>query len=129
MRTLLIVMVLGIAVMGCGGGSNDGTDINTDDGMGDDVTEQHAIVGIWEVTEVLRGEDISNTGVIYEFTANGEMHSSSGSLKIDGTYTIVGDTLRQVIGGIDMDALIDLDGDKLTYEIINGPQTFLLERQ
>ena len=130
MRTLLIVMVLGIAVMGCGnGGSNDGADINTDDGMGDNVAEENGIVGIWEVTEVLRGEDISNTGVIYEFAANGEMHSSSGALKIDGTYTIVGDTLKLILGGIDMDVLIDLDGDKLTFEIVNGPQTFLLERQ
>ena len=130
MRTLLFVMVLGLVVLGCGnGGSNDGADVNTDDGMGDDVAQEHAIVGIWEVTEVLSGEDISNTGTIYEFTANGEMHSSSGAFKIDGTYTIVGDTLKLVLGGIDMDVLIDLDGDKLTYDIVNGPQIFLLERQ
>jgi hypothetical protein len=109
MRTLLLVMVLGLAVMGCG--NSDG------------------IVGIWEVTEVLSGEDISNTGTIYEFTAAGEMHSSSGAYKIDGTYTIVGDTLKLVLGGIDMDVLFNLDGDKLTYDIVNGPQIFLLERQ
>ena len=129
MRTLLIVMVLGIAVMGCGGGSNDGADINTDDGMGDDVAEEHAIVGIWEVTGVLSGEDIGNTGTIYEFRADGSMQSRRGALQIDGTYTIVNDTLRQVIGGIDMDALYTLDGNELTYNVVNGPQTFIMERQ
>jgi hypothetical protein len=126
MRTLLLVMVLGLAVLGCGNGESAGG--STDDSSVAEV-QSDGIVGVWEVTEVLRGEDISNTGVIYEFTANGEMHSSSGALKIDGTYTIVGDTLKLILGGIDMDVLIDLDGDKLTFEIVNGPQTFLLERQ
>lgn len=126
MRTLLLVMVLGLAVLGCGNGESAGG--STDDSSVDEVQDD-GIVGVWEVTEVLRGEDISNTGVIYEFTANGDMHSSSGALKIDGTYTIVGDTLKLILGGIDMDVLIDLDGDKLTFEIVNGPQTFLLERQ
>ena len=97
--------------------------------MGDDVAEEHAIVGIWEVTEVLSGEDISNTGTIYEFRADGSMQSRRGALKIDGTYIIVSDTLRQVVGGIDMDALYTLDGNELTYNIVNGPQTFLMERQ
>ena len=126
MRTLLLVMVLGLAVLGCGNGESAGG--STDDSSVAEV-QSDGIVGVWEVTEVLRGEDISNTGVIYEFTANGEMHSSSGAPKIDGTYTIVGDTLKLILGGIDMDVLIDLDGDKLTFEIVNGPQTFLLERQ
>ncbi|MCK5115534.1 MAG: hypothetical protein KAR44_02975 [Candidatus Aegiribacteria sp.] len=126
MRTLLLVIVLGLAVLGCGNGESAGG--STDDSSVAEV-QSDGIVGVWEVTEVLRGEDISNTGVIYEFNANGEMHSSSGALKIDGTYTIVGDTLKLILGGIDMDVLIDLDGDKLTFEIVNGPQTFLLERQ
>ena len=130
MRSLLLVMVLGLAVLGCGnGGGNDGADTNTDDGMGDDVAGEHGIVGIWIVMEVIAGEDIMNTGTTYEFRADGTMQSRRGALEIDGTYTLVGDTLRQVIGGIDMDALYSLDGDELTYEIVNGPQTFLLERQ
>ncbi len=126
MRTLLVVMVLGLAVLGCGNGGSAGG--STDDSSGAEV-ESNGIVGIWIVIEVIAGEDISNTGVIYEFWADGSMQSRSGALKIDGTYTLVGDTLRQVIGGIDMDALYSLDGDKLTYEIVNGTQIFLMERQ
>ena len=122
MRTLLLVMVLGLAVLGCGNGESA-------DGSSAAGAQSDGIVGIWEVTAVLSGEDISNTGVIYEFWADGSMQSRSGALKIDGTYTLVGDTLRQVIGGIDMDALYSLDGDKLTYEIVNGTQIFLMERQ
>ena len=127
MRTLLIVMVLGIGVMGCGGG--DGADINTDDGMGEEVTQADGIVGSWIVAEVIAGEDIMNTGTNYEFRADGSMESSRGALVIEGTYTLVGDTLRQIIGGIDMDVLYSLDGDELVYDIINGEQTFLLKRQ
>jgi len=126
MRTLLVVMVLGLAVLGCGNGDSAGG--STDDSSVAEV-ESNGIVGIWEVTGVLSGEDISNTGTIYEFRADGSMQSRRGALQIDGTYTLVGDTLRQVIGGIDMDALFSLDGDKLTYDIVNGPQTFLMERQ
>jgi len=129
MRTLLIVMVLGIAVMGCGGGSNDGANINTDDGNGEEVTQTDGIVGSWIVAEVIAGEDIMNTGTNYEFRADGSMESSRGALVIEGTYTLVDDTLRQVLGGIDMDVLYNLDGDELVYDIINGDQTFLLKRQ
>jgi len=127
MRTLLIVLVLGIAVMGCGGG--DGADINTDDGNGEEVTQADGIVGSWIVAEVIAGEDIMNTGTNYDFRVDGSMESSRGALVIEGTYTLVGDTLRQVIGGIDMDVLYSLDGDELVYDIINGDQTFLLKRQ
>jgi hypothetical protein len=124
MRSLLLVMVLGIAVMGCGGpGSADGAD------NGEEVTEADGIVGSWVVAEVIAGEDIMNTGTNYEFRADGSMESSSGALSIEGTYTLVGDTLRQVIGGVEMDCLYSLDGDELIYDIINGEQTFLLRRQ
>lgn len=130
MRTLLLVMVLSLAVLACGNGeSDDGSDVNTDDEMGEEVVEEGGIVGTWEVVEVIAGEDIMNTGTVYEFRADGSMQSRRGALKIDGTYTLVGDTLRQVIGGIDMDVLYSLDGDDLVYDIINGTQTFLLERQ
>jgi len=33
------------------------------------------------------------------------------------------------LGGVDMDVLFSLDGNRLTYDIVNGPQTFLLERK
>lgn len=126
MRTLLLVMVLGLAVMGCGNGeSADGSS----DGNSIPEVENDGIVGSWIVAEVIAGEDIMNTGTNYEFRADGSMESSRGALVIEGTYTLVGDTLRQVIGGIDMDVLYSLDGDKLVYDVINGEQTFLMERQ
>ena len=126
MRAFLLVMVLGLAVMGCGnGGSADGSS----DGNSIPEGESDGIVGSWIVAEVIAGEDIMNTGTKYEFRADGSMESSRGALVIEGTYTLVGDTLRQVIGGIDMDCLYNLDGDELVYDIINGEQTFLLERQ
>lgn len=126
MRTLLVVMVLGLAVLGCG--NSDSAGGSTDDSSVAEV-ESDGIVGIWIVMEVIAGDDIMNTGTTYEFRADGSMQSRRGALEIDGTYTLVGDTLRQVIGGIDMDALYSVDGDELIYEIVNGPQTFLLERQ
>ncbi len=124
MRTLLLVMVLGLSVLGCGNGESAGG--STDDSS---VAEENGIVGIWIVMEVIAGDDIMNTGTTYEFRADGSMQSRRGALEIDGTYTLVGDTLRQVIGGIDMDVLYSLDDDELIYDIINGAQTFLLERQ
>ena len=126
MRTLLVVMVLGLAVLGCGNGDSAGG--STDDSSVAEV-QNDGIVGSWIVAEVIAGEDIMNTGTNYEFRADGSMESSRGALVIEGTYTLVGDTLRQVIGGIDMDALYSLDGDELVYDIINGDQTFLMERQ
>ena len=126
MRTLLVVMVLGLAVLGCGNGGSAGG--STDDSSVAEV-QNDGIVGSWIVAEVIAGEDIMNTGTNYEFRADGSMESSRGALVIEGTYTLVGDTLRQVIGGIDMDALYSLDGDELVYDIINGDQTFLMERQ
>ena len=130
MRTLLLVMVLGLAVLGCGNGeSASQNDEGADDSSAAEVVDDDGIVGTWKVIEVLSGDDISNTGVIYEFNNDGTMQSRSGAIKIDGTWSVAGDTLKQVIGGVDMDVLFSFDGDNLVYDIINGPQTFLLEKQ
>ncbi len=128
MRVFLLIAMAGLLVFGCGGGEN-ADSAGNDDTAGDEVAEENGIVGMWEVIDVISGEDISNTGVIYVFNEDGTMQSSSGALKIDGTWTVAGDTLKQIIGGVSMDALFSFDGDNLVYEIVNGTQIFLLERQ
>lgn len=125
MHTLLFIMVFSLAVLSCGNGESSDS---TDDGAVADV-EGDGIAGSWVVVEVLSGEDISNTGTMYVFNEDGTMESSSGLMKIEGTWSVAGDTLKQVLGGIDMDVLFSFDGDDLVYDIINGPQTFLLKRQ
>ena len=130
MRVFLLITMAGLLLSGCGGGDNgDGADVNNDDSMGDEVVEGNEIVGMWEVIDVISGEDISNTGVTYVFNEDGTMESSSGALKIEGTWSVAGDTLKQIIGGIEMDVLFSFDGDNLVYEIVNGTQIFLLERR
>jgi len=127
MRVLLFIAMAGLLLHGCGGENADVSDTDSGNGMGDEIAEENVIVGTWEVIDVISGEDISNTGVIYVFNEDGTMESSSGALKIEGTWSISGDTLKQVLGGIDMDVLFSFDGDDLVYDIINGEQTFLLE--
>lgn len=118
MRILLVTSILAIAVIGCGGESG-----GTDDARAD------GIVGTWEVTEVITGTDIGNTGTTYTYSEDGTMQSASGTLSIDGTWEISGDTLKQVIGGVNLNVLHSIDGDEMVYEIMNGDQTFLLVRQ
>jgi hypothetical protein len=125
-----------LVLSGCGGEEAERPESGSEQATTDEVQEAeevepvgNTVVGTWEVVEVIRGEDWSNTGTVYVFGSDGSMSSSSGALTIEGTYTIVGDTLKIVLGGIDMDILFSFDEGRLVYEIINGEQTFLMERQ
>jgi len=129
MRALLSVMVLGLAVLGCGSAENaDGADAVTDDGMGDEISDG-GILGLWEVIEVTSGTDFSNTGTTYLFRPDGTMQAGSGSLSMDGTWSVAGDTLIEVLGGVEMKVLISIDDNSMIFDIIGGEQTFLLERR
>lgn len=57
------------------------------------------------------------------------MQSVSGYISIDGTWSVVGDTLRQVPGGVDMNVLLSSDAKNMVFYTINGSQTFLPEKR
>jgi hypothetical protein len=122
-----LVLVL---MAGCGGSgeSEPATDGDADAG-GDAAVSDNPLVGSWEVVEVVAGPDYSNTGTFYEFNDDGTMKSGSGSLSIDGTYEVIGDTLRIVLGGVSMDILISFEDGNLIYDLADGDQTFLMERR
>ena len=63
------------------------------------------------------------------FSPDGTMQAGSGSLSIEGTWSVAGDTLIEVLGGVEMKVLINIEGDSMIYDIIDGDQTFLLERR
>ena len=133
MRALLGILLVSVALAGCGAG--DGAEVaeapESESGESVEVVEDDApiVTGTWEVIEVTRGEDISNTGTVYEFGSDGSMTTSSGMMSIEGTYIVVGDTLAMNLGGIEMNALFSFDGNMLVYEILNGDQIFLMERR
>lgn len=127
MRYILAGLVL-VLMAGCGGsgGSEPAAGGDADSG-GDVAVSDNPLVGTWEVVEVIAGPDYSNTGTFYEFNDDGTMSSGSGSLTIDGTYEVIGDTLRIVLGGVSMDILIDFQDGNLIYDLADGDQTFLME--
>ena len=133
MRTLLTILLVSVALTGCG--ADDGAEVAeapaADSGESVEVIEDDApvVAGKWEVIEVTRGQDIANTGTVYEFGSDGSMTTSSGMMSIEGSYSVVGDTLVMNLGGIEMNALFSFDGDMLVYEILNGDQIFLMERR
>ena len=125
MRILLITTIIAAVIAGCGGsGEESGADVQ-------DTAEAPAegIVGTWEVIEVVDGTDMGNIGTYYTYNEDGTMKSGSAAMSIDGTWEISGDTLKQEIGGVTLNVIHSLDGDELVYDIINGEQTFLLQRQ
>lgn len=133
MRALLAMLLVSVALTGCGAGDEAEVTETPDAESGErvEVVEDDApiVAGTWEVIEVTRGEDISNTGTVYSFGRDGSMTTSSGMMSIEGTYTVLGDTLAMNLGGIEMNSLISFEGDLLVFEILNGDQIFLMERR
>jgi hypothetical protein len=129
MRLIAAGLVL-VLIAGCGGsGGNDSAE-GADTGGGTDVAQSdNPLVGTWEVIDVIEGPDYSNTGTFYVFNDDGTMSSGSGSMTIDGTYTVIGDTLRIVLGGVEMDILHSFQDGNLIYDLADGDQTFLMERR
>ncbi|MBN2608607.1 MAG: hypothetical protein JXA64_05790 [Candidatus Fermentibacteraceae bacterium] len=127
MRLILAGLVL-VLMAGCGGSgeSEPATGGDTDSG-GDAAVSDNPLVGRWEVVEVIEGPDYSNTGTFYEFKEDGSMSAGQGVMSIEGTYIVIGDTLRIVLGGVSMDILHSFDDGNLIYDIVNGDQTFLME--
>jgi len=123
MATLLLAL-------GCGGSGEEGTPSDAD--REEDVSaaaSDDPLVGEWEVVEVIEGPDYSNIGTFYIFNEDGTMSSGQGSMSIEGTYTVAGDTLRILLGGVEMDILHSFRDGNLVYDIVNGDQTFLMERR
>ena len=86
-------------------------------------------MGTWEVVDVIAGPDYGNTGTVYVFNGDGTMSSGSGSLAVEGTYEVTGDTLRVVLGGVSLDVLHSFRDGDLVYDLADGEQTFLMERR
>ncbi len=127
MRYFLAGLVL-VLMAGCGGSENAEPAANGDTDHGAEVAvSDNPLVGTWEVVAVIEGPDFSNTGTFYEFKDDGTMNAGQGALSIEGTYTVIGDTLRIVLGGVSMDILHSFDDGNLIYDIVNGDQTFLME--
>ena len=126
MKILIVTALMAIAVAGCGGGEESS---GADDVQETAESPAEGVVGTWEVAEVIEGTDIGNTGTFYTYSDDGTMQSGSGAMTIEGTWEISGDTLKQVIGGVNMNVLHSIDGDEMVYDIINGEQTFRLVRQ
>ena len=129
MRITLLLATLLLA-LGCGGSGEEGTSSDSDREEDTSVAvSDDPLVGEWEVVEVIEGPDYSNTGTFYVFNEDGTMSSGQGSMSIEGTYTVVGDTLRILLGGVEMDILHSFRDGNLIYDIVNGDQTFLMERR
>ncbi|MBD3277234.1 MAG: hypothetical protein GF388_02955 [Candidatus Aegiribacteria sp.] len=129
MRFIIVGLVVAL-LAGCGDSSNEGDTSNGGDpDTGTDVAaSDDPLVGTWEVVEVIEGPDYSNTGTFYTFNNDGTMSSGSGSMTIDGTYTVIDDTLRIILGGVEMDILHSFRDGNLIYDLVDGDQTFLMER-
>ncbi|MGC9366104.1 MAG: DUF5640 domain-containing protein [bacterium] len=136
MRLILLSLAICLIFTGC---SNDNADqveeqnVSETDSVAEidevDTEDQNPVVGVWEVVEVIEGEDIGNTGVIYSFNEDGTMSSKSGVINVEGTYTIAGDTIKITQGEVSMDILYSFENGNMIYKIINGTQTFLLEKK
>ena len=126
----LISMAALMLVLGCGGSGEEGTSSDTGrEGEASVAVSDDPLIGEWEVVEVIEGPDYSNTGTFYVFNEDGTMSSGQGSMSIEGTYMVVGDTLRITLGGVEMDILHSFRDGNLVYDIVNGDQTFLMERR
>jgi hypothetical protein len=127
MRYILSGLILAL-MAGCGGSGNAEPAASGDADHGTEAAvSDNPLVGTWEVVEVIEGPDYSNTGTFYEFKEDGSMSAGLGAMSIEGTYTVIGDTLRIVLGGVSMDILHSFRDGNLIYDIVNGDQTFLME--
>lgn len=139
MRFILLSLAICLVFTGCSTDSADQVDQQNDSNSDSEteivetdeveVEDQNPVVGVWEVIEVIEGEDIANTGVIYTFNDDGTMSSKSGALEVEGTYAIVADTIKITQGSVNMDILYSFENGNMIYKIINGTQTFLLEKK
>ncbi|MFO7949817.1 MAG: DUF5640 domain-containing protein [Candidatus Fermentibacteraceae bacterium] len=125
MRTLFLTAAAGLLLLGCGGGNGEES---AQTGAAPESGEP-TVVGTWEVVEVVSGTDMGNTGVVYEFNEDGTMCSRMAGTAVEGTYTVVEDTLRITQGSASYDACYVLDGESMNFDILNGPQTFRMELQ
>lgn len=123
MRALFLMMAAALLLMGCGGGNGE----EASDAGGESQTSEPTVVGTWEVAEVVGGEDIGNTGTVYEFNDDGTMCSRSGAMEVEGTYTIVGDTIKITQGTANFNVCYRFEGESMIYDIQGGPQIFRME--
>ncbi|KQC06125.1 MAG: hypothetical protein APR54_07695 [Candidatus Cloacimonas sp. SDB] len=136
MRLILLFLAICLIFTGCSSESADQVEeqneaetdsiVEVDE---NDTEDQNPVVGTWEVVEVLEGEDIGNTGVIYTFNDDGTMSSKSGVINVEGTYSIAGDTIKISQGEVNMDILYSFEDGNMIYKIIKGTQTFLLKKK
>ncbi|OPL17685.1 MAG: hypothetical protein AVO35_08430 [Candidatus Aegiribacteria sp. MLS_C] len=126
----IAAMIAVVMVTGCGGSGESGTAEGGSAGGGSETApEGDPLVGTWEVVEVIAGPDYGNTGTVYVFNGDGTMSSGIGHLAVEGTYVVIGDTLRVVLGGVSLDVLHSFQDGDLVYDLADGEQTFLMERR
>ena len=124
MRKLCLMTAAALLLLGCGGGNGeDSAQTGAEPESG-----EPTVVGTWEVVEVVSGEDMGNTGTVYEFNDDGTMCSRMGAMEVEGTYTVVGDTLKISQGTANYSACYRFDGESMIYDIQDGAQTFRMEQ-
>jgi hypothetical protein len=123
MRVLLLTSAAAMLLFGCGGGNGG----QAAEAGADARPEEPTVVGTWEVAEVVEGDDIGNTGTIYEFNQDGTMCSRMGAMEVEGTYRVVGDTIKITQGTASFDACYRFEGESMLYDIQGGTQVFRME--
>jgi len=125
MRKLCLTAAAALLLLGCGGGNGEDS---AQTGAAPE-SDEPTVVGTWEVVEVVSGEDMGNTGTVYEFNDDGTMCSRMGAMEVEGTYAVVGDTLKISQGTANYAACYRFDGESMIYDIQDGDQTFRMEQQ
>jgi len=124
MRKLCLTAAAALLLLGCGGGNGEDS---AQTGAAPESGEP-TVVGTWEVVEVVSGEDLGNTGTVYEFNDDGTMCSRMGAMEVEGNYTVAGDTLKISQGTANYAACYRFDGESMIYDIQDGDQTFRMEQ-
>ncbi len=87
------------------------------------------LAGKWEIVNATGTLADMNIGTIYRFGDHAEFSTEKGGYKIEGTYSVSGDTIRSVFGSILITALYKIEGDKMQYQILNSDQKFQLSKK
>lgn len=96
---------------------------------GGEKKSDNPLIGKWKVTEAEGPMSDLSIGTIYNFIDDTNLSLERESFKNQAKYKVSGDTISYSVGKITVDANFKIEGNKLTYKIINGSQTFIMVKE
>ena len=105
-----------LLLAGCGGGGE----------------ANSSLIGKWKIVEATGTADELNKGTIYSFVDEANVEISGLMMTNKGTYTRSGRTVKMSFtfpGPVTITGLVKIKGNRMSLELANSDQKFVLERQ